>query len=192
MSLTANWQQYLQALRVIQVNSFPYAIANPDRFWSKVNKTEGCWEWTASTSRNGYGIFWLPNPRRMHCAHRVSWIIENGPIQDGMFVCHKCDNPRCVRPDHLFLGTAADNVHDMIEKGRQVWPGAPRGNKNGMRLHPESARRGESNHNSKITTEIVRTIRSSSEPASALAKRYGVTKANITLIRRREAWAHVD
>jgi hypothetical protein len=88
------------------------------RFWKKVTKGEGCWLWTASTSR-GYGqispgVAGSPPLK----AHRVSWEIANGPIPEGLFVCHRCDNPRCVRPDHLFLGSNADNAADMKAKCR--------------------------------------------------------------------------
>lgn len=89
--------------------------ATEARFWSKVSKSEGCWEWTAAL-RSGYGVFYADG--RLHRAHRVSWEIANGPIAEGLLVCHRCDNRRCVRPDHLFLGTSTDNNRDMTEKGR--------------------------------------------------------------------------
>jgi hypothetical protein len=93
-----------------------------DRFWAKVYKQEGdaCWLWTASKFRDGYGKFARGgHSAGMVRAHRVSWELHNGSITDGLFVLHDCDTPACVRPDHLFLGTAKDNVRDMIAKGRQ-------------------------------------------------------------------------
>jgi hypothetical protein len=92
---------------------------NPGNFWKKVNKdtTGGCWEWTGGTSVWGYGMMKFFGTRQR--AHRISWILTYGKIPDGLFVLHKCDNKKCVRPEHLFLGTQLDNMHDMIAKGRK-------------------------------------------------------------------------
>lgn len=89
---------------------------DPGRFWSNVRRSDGCWEWTGSKRGNGYGC--LAVGGRQVGAHRVAWETQNGPIPEGLFVLHKCDNPPCVRPDHLFLGTAKDNAMDMARKGR--------------------------------------------------------------------------
>lgn len=84
-------------------------------FWSKVDKSGECWVWTASKT-NGYGQFLADGKRTI--AHRFSYELHYGPIPDGLFICHHCDNRRCVRPDHLFLGTNRDNNLDMIAKER--------------------------------------------------------------------------
>jgi hypothetical protein len=82
----------------------------------KINETTDCWEWQYATNNLGYGFF--RNNDKMRLAHRVSYEINNGPIPSGMCVCHLCDNPVCVNPDHLWLGTVKENMHDMIKKGR--------------------------------------------------------------------------
>lgn len=113
------------------------------RFWAKVKKGSGCWEWQAAVARYGYGKFlWRKSAgvAEFLTAHRAAWRLEHGEIPLGMFVCHHCDNPPCVRPEHLFLGTRTDNTNDMVRKGR-----AATGERNGALLHPERRARGE-NH----------------------------------------------
>lgn len=106
------------------------------RFWAKVDRSGGsdaCWPWTARKHRFGYGLIRADSGGLTLRAHRVSWELTNGPIPEGTgyhgtCVLHRCDNPRCVNPAHLFLGTAADNSHDMSQKGR-AW--RPTGQRNG-------------------------------------------------------------
>lgn len=91
-----------------------------ERFWAKVDKSGDCWVWTAAKHDFGYGVFQLGRgpSEGLRRAHVLSWLWSNGPIPDGLVVCHRCDNPPCVRPDHLFLGTLGDNTRDMVAKGR--------------------------------------------------------------------------
>lgn len=101
-------------------------IEKPDwefyiRFFSKIKwtTTAKCWEWNGHLNSRGYGLFRLKGKDVF--AHRVSYLFEYGELPDDMFVCHKCDNPKCIRPDHLFLGTQKDNMADCRSKGRNFW-----------------------------------------------------------------------
>ncbi len=92
-----------------------------ERLWEKVDRSGDCWIWKGAISNKGYGSFRFNNKTEL--AHRVAWILVNGPIPDGVgdhgtCVLHSCDNPRCVNPAHLFLGTQVDNINDMVRKGR--------------------------------------------------------------------------
>ncbi|MGW2048571.1 HNH endonuclease signature motif containing protein [Streptomyces sp. NPDC001858] len=90
-----------------------------ERFWLRVEKSEGCWNWQGGRGDHGYGH--LANDDGIDIStHRFSYQLHNGPIPPGMVICHRCDNRACVNPDHLFLGTQRDNVQDMIQKGRRV------------------------------------------------------------------------
>lgn len=89
-----------------------------ERFWLKVTKTDKCWTWIGNHDSKGYGRIYDLRTRTKRLAHRVSWELANGLIPEGMAVCHHCDNPPCVRPEHLFLGTLDDNNKDRAAKGR--------------------------------------------------------------------------
>ena len=88
------------------------------RFWARVQKTETCWLWTGQMHESGYGLLRVATGVAMGRAHRISWELHRGAIPAGIYVCHRCDVRRCVRPDHLFLGTASDNIRDCAAKGR--------------------------------------------------------------------------
>ena len=144
-----------------------------DRFWSKVNipdNLDDCWEWSTGT-RNGYGAYWLDG--RYCSAHRVSWeLFHHETIPEGMCVCHHCDNKLCVNPDHLFLGTIADNMTDKIMKGRHY--------------------RGEAHWKSKLTQDQVLEIRSrKGQTQQSLADDFGVSQQQIYRILSRRSWSHV-
>jgi hypothetical protein len=99
-----------------------------ERFWKRVHKSDGCWEFSGGRHQFGYGL--IQANHKCVGAHRVSWEIHFGPIPDGLWVLHACDNPSCVRPDHLFLGTVGDNTRDASAKGRlhrQSFTHCPRG-----------------------------------------------------------------
>lgn len=91
-----------------------------ERFWAKVRKSEGCWEWTGTLHpKTRYGAILMPNGKK-EPAHRMSYRLAHGEIPKGQKVLHRCDNPPCVNPDHLFLGTQQDNVRDCVQKGRNT------------------------------------------------------------------------
>lgn len=100
-------------------------LAEVNRFWSKVDKEDECWEWNGERHAHGYGVFcfWYENKRARVLAHRLALTLAAGPFSDDQIVRHRCDNPPCVRPDHLELGTQADNVHDAISRGRADFSG---------------------------------------------------------------------
>lgn len=149
-----------------------------ERFWAFVRQGSGCWEWTGARNPiSGYGSFGIDR-ETMRAAHRVSWELHFGPIPADLFVCHHCDNPPCVRPDYLFLGTPMANVRDMDRKGRRG-----RGNQQGTR-----------NPNAKLTDAIVieiRRRRAAGETARSLAAEFGVAAPLISYIAKRKAWRHV-
>ena len=117
-------------------------------FWVHVQRSDGGWMWTGG-ARGKYGQ--SSRLGKSLSAHRHSWILHYGPIPDGLFVLHKCDVPRCVRPDHLFLGTHQKNMDDMYAKGR-----GPTGDRNGSRTHPDRRQRGADNPFSKHPEYIPR------------------------------------
>jgi len=99
---------------------------DPDMFWDQVRGSGDCWVWTGHRTPNGYGQVTGYSFTETY-AHRLSWTMANGPIPGGMWVLHHCDNPPCINPDHLYIGTAADNAQDRERRGRGNHPTGPRG-----------------------------------------------------------------
>jgi DNA-binding XRE family transcriptional regulator len=144
------------------------------RFEAKFVKSDGCWVWQASVAGKGYGQMKLPKQRRQEYAHRLSYLIYRSSIPLNMQVCHKCDNQRCVNPDHLFLGTCKDNLQDMKAKGRSLF--------------------GSKNARAKLDDVKVRQIRQCLETGMTqdkIAVAFGVSQMNISRIKHGKRWAHV-
>lgn len=199
-----------------------------ERFWPLVDKNGpapahcpelgACWVWTRSKHTFGYGKIGINY--KTFGTHCVAWELTYGPIPDGQWVLHKCDNPPCVRPDHLFLGTQADNMADRdakhrlptgdahwsrrnpervargLRSGKYTKPEAtPRGERHGLRKHPELAARGERANKSTLTEQDVRDIRRLYAERQAnmyeLAARYGISRPAVGYIIKRKTWQHV-
>lgn len=162
-----------EALKNKRQSQLERVIPAEIRFWRRVDKSKhqnGCWEWTAWILKTGYGGFQLSTNKPIK-AHRYSWILHNGQIPEGMMVCHRCDNRKCVRPDHLFLGTAKQNNDDALEKGRMK-----------RRKHQ------------KLTEDLVRFIRSEERDCANLieiAKSYGVHFTIVWRAYKGKTWRDV-
>ena len=153
----------------------PKYTSLPDTFWSKVDEPDenGCWNWNAASSHGGYGAFdWEGKIAR---APRLAAVDLFGPIRDGLFVLHHCDNPPCVNPSHLWLGTVADNNQDMAQKGRGI-----RGEHNpAARFNPGDIRE-------------MRRLRQQGLPTRGIAERFDVAERHVRRILKREIWSHVE
>lgn len=150
-----------------------------DRFWEKVDKTtspNGCWLWTAAVSSAGYGQINQGGQHGTHiAAHKLSWQLANGPRPEHLCICHRCDNPRCVNPEHLFLGTQKDNIQDALKKGRK-----PFGEK-----HP-LARWSEGDIRAMFA------MRARGATQTEIADHFGTKQPAIQSILSRKAWSHVE
>ena len=155
-----------------------------DRFWDKVKIGDGCWEWTAGKNSYGYGQFRIG--KATIGAPRVAWVMQNGPVPAGLFVCHHCDNRACVRPSHLWLGTNADNTADKMAKGREA---------RGAMMEPKNRARGVRHGRAKLSEAQVVEIRTRSAAGhrqnAAIAREFGVATTTVHSIVKRRRWAHV-
>lgn len=151
------------------------AIDFTRRFWAKVDRRgpNECWLWTASKDRHGYGTLQLDGKPRK--AHRLSWILSNGPVPEGLCVCHSCDVRLCVNPSHLWAGSNKANTDDMIAKGRH------------------GTVRGEAAPWSKLTESAIIDIRNhNGESQRSKATRHGISQTMVSKIQRRDSWKHVE
>jgi len=166
-------------------------IKEENDFWDNVEKTESCWIWTGYKSvvynriKNKkwcYGRFRING--KFYRAHRISYVLAYGEIQGNMFICHKCDNPSCVRPDHLFMGTPKDNFNDMLSKNRQGF------------VFRKGENLGESHHNSKLKSGEVwltkKLLFYNVGPMTQIAQMFRTTKHTIFRIKKGHQWTHVD
>jgi len=147
-----------------------------ERFWKRVNKDGECWEWTAAKSRDGYGNFCLKKPKTM-LAHRVSYLWAYGELPANREVCHTCDNPSCVNPNHLFLATHLENMRDCVNKGRMN----------------RISRKGENNAYNKYSTDTILRIRelAGTMTLKAIAATVGVSQSLVWQVVNRHAWKHL-
>ncbi len=174
-------------------SNFTITKTNLARFWANIQTTESCWIWVGTRACRGYGAISID--RKRWRAHRLSWAIHNGTIPDGLYICHRCDNPPCVNPEHLFAGTQKDNIADCVRKGRfsRSIGERTRNNRRRRGFHRTKAI-GHDHYNSKLTLENVLEIRSTPPKwgeQSRLARKFGVTKSSIRDVLSRRCWGHV-
>ena len=144
-----------------------------NQFVDKISSDSGCWLWTGSTHKQGYGKISFRG--KTQPSHRISYELFNGSIPKNMMVCHKCDNTKCVNPRHLFLGTAMDNMQDKVSKGRH-----------------KGAKQGSLHHKSKLTEFAVKEIINSNMNQYQLAEIHGVSQSTISSIKAGKKWRHVE
>lgn len=154
-----------------------HGLTEEQRFFKRVNvgAPDECWEWTGSRNQKQWHGQWRNKSGQIELTHRAAWRMFKCEIPPGMFVLHKCDNPICVNPSHLWLGTQSENCKDMWSKGR-ARPKSSIGEKHGM---------------SKVNESIVREIRSSSLSGVELARQFGITTTTVCDIRKRRSWKHI-
>jgi hypothetical protein len=158
------------------------------KFEEKVIRKEGCWDWKGYCDPCGYPRFGIGRYEKIR-GHRVSWILHKGPIENGKYICHHCDNPRCTNPDHLFMGTPKDNEQDMTDKGRRVTVLGRLGNRN---KRPTTT--GEKNPGAKLKEKSVIEIKKRLKMGVTkrrIARDFHVGITTIGRIERGETWKHI-
>lgn len=153
-----------------------------ERFWSKVDKSGECWEWLAAKNRKGYGVAW--DGWRTQKAHRVAWADAHGGYPDGCLL-HQCDNPGCVNPGHMRVGSRAENNAEMVSRGRHV-PGGTYGDGHYVR--------GTTHHAARLTPTRVREIRHdrlAGMSYAALGRKYGINQSAAWKVCNGKLWRHV-
>jgi hypothetical protein len=157
--------------QLLKTGSVEIIRANPhlppdQRFWKFANKgnPDECWNWSGQRDKDGYGCFRFSTAKPMR-AHRYSFELHGGQPQDGLFVCHKCDNPSCVNPNHLYLGSQSDNMKDRHRAGKTPF---------------------------RISIETVKAIKASAETGAVLAKRYNISESQVHNIRHGRQRANIE
>lgn len=152
----------------------PSKIINDEYFAARstVNTNTGCVEWKLHRNKLGYGT--LKYKQKAYMAHRFHWEYKNGKIPEGLIICHKCDNPCCINIDHLFVGTYKDNSEDMKSKGR------------GRYYY------GEEHPSSKLTEELIISIKSDTRSQYEIAKHFGISQSMVSQIKTNKSWSSVD
>ena len=167
-----------------------------ERFWSRADRSGGsdaCWPWLQSLGSGGYGIWRIAigrNRTKTFRAHRMAWEMGNGAaIPPGIWVLHRCDNRPCCNPAHLSLGTRADNVADMVAKGRQA-----KGDRNSSRSRPDKLARGSTNGRAKLSESDcvrIRSLRQSGVTLREIAGIFGINDSHVSRIAKGKRWSHV-
>jgi hypothetical protein len=152
---------YYKIRALNRLHEFPLLGPN-DVFMERINKTDSCWLWTGTKNTYGYGIFLLPGEVQVR-AHRHSYEIHNGPIPEGMVIMHSCDNPPCVNPDHLKIGTRLENNRDSVKKRRNAY-----GSRNGQ---------------SKLSEEQISLIRADNRTHKLIADEFNISQSHVSRVR---------